>query len=187
MDVYKCSASITWSAWGTSEAKWNEGYSLSVTQVWISAGDVVLVSLREFQNDKCDVILKYTSEEVRMLKAEDEIPENIEANENNDDNIEFAEKQGGDDDSDSDEDSEESDSDEEIEVPKKLAEKDIDDIWLPFHSSIIYEFKAFNAQNDFFITNAPTYNKSGLIKIENSIQQTCDMLKSIILQIKVWP
>jgi translation initiation factor 1A len=101
---------------------------LSVTQVWISAGDVVLVSLREFQNDKCDVILKYTSEEVRMLKAEDEIPENIEANENNDDNIEFAEKQGGDDDSDSDEDSEESDSDEEIEVPKKLAEKDIDDI-----------------------------------------------------------
>jgi translation initiation factor 1A len=59
--------------------------------VWISVGDVVLVSLREFQNEKCDIILKYTPEEVRQLKAQEEIPENIEVNENNDD-IEFTAK-----------------------------------------------------------------------------------------------
>ena len=103
---------------------------MCLIQVWIAAGDVVLVSLRDFQNDKCDIILKYTSEEVRLLKAEDAIPENIEANENNDDNIEFTERQG-DDNSDSDDSSGSDDSDsddDDPEPPKKLAEKDIDDI-----------------------------------------------------------
>lgn len=28
-------------------------------KIWISPGDLVLCSLREFQNKKCDVILKY--------------------------------------------------------------------------------------------------------------------------------
>ena len=49
-------------------------------RVWIAAGDVVLISLRDFQNEKCDIILKYTPEEVRQLKAQDQIPESIEVN-----------------------------------------------------------------------------------------------------------
>lgn len=67
-------------------------------RVWIAAGDVVLISLRDFQNEKCDIILKYTPEEVRQLKAQDQIPESIEVNENeNHGDIEFEnDKEGGD-------------------------------------------------------------------------------------------
>lgn len=46
-------------------------------RVWIANGDVILVSLREFENDKCDVISKYNEDEVRKLKKEGEIPESI--------------------------------------------------------------------------------------------------------------
>lgn len=35
----------------------------------INTGDVILLSLREFQDGKGDVILKYSSEEARNLKA----------------------------------------------------------------------------------------------------------------------
>lgn len=34
-------------------------------KVWINQGDIILISLREFQDDKADVIVKYTVEEVR--------------------------------------------------------------------------------------------------------------------------
>ena len=46
-------------------------------RVWIANGDVVLVSLREFENDKCDVVAKYNEDEVRKLKKANEIPENV--------------------------------------------------------------------------------------------------------------
>jgi translation initiation factor 1A len=46
-------------------------------RVWIAQGDVVLVALREHEKDKCDVILKYTEDEVRKLKQAGEIPESI--------------------------------------------------------------------------------------------------------------
>jgi hypothetical protein len=35
----------------------------------------VLIALRDFQDDKCDVILKYFPEEVKQLKNLKEIPE----------------------------------------------------------------------------------------------------------------
>lgn len=35
------------------------------TQVWINQGDIVLLSLRDFQDDKADVIVKYTADEAR--------------------------------------------------------------------------------------------------------------------------
>jgi initiation factor 1A len=35
------------------------------TQVWINQGDIILISLRDFQDDKADVIVKYTSDEAR--------------------------------------------------------------------------------------------------------------------------
>jgi len=46
-------------------------------QVWVAVGDIVLVSLREYQDEKGDVILKYTADEARELKAIGEIPEHI--------------------------------------------------------------------------------------------------------------
>lgn len=46
-------------------------------KVWIRVNDVILVSLREFQDDKADVIQKYTPDEVRQLKAEKLIPADI--------------------------------------------------------------------------------------------------------------
>ena len=58
-------------------------------KVWIGVGDLVLVSLREFENKKCDVILKYLPEEIRQLKAQGCIPEVFSENETNTEGIEF--------------------------------------------------------------------------------------------------
>ncbi|KAF9310553.1 Translation initiation factor 1A, partial [Podila horticola] len=44
-------------------------------KVWINQGDIILLSLRDFQDDKADVILKYNTEEARNLKAYGELPE----------------------------------------------------------------------------------------------------------------
>ena len=38
-------------------------------KVWIAQGDIILLSLREFQDDKADVIQKYTPDEARSLKS----------------------------------------------------------------------------------------------------------------------
>lgn len=51
-------------------------------KVWIAQGDIILVGLRDFQDAKCDVIQKYTSDEARELKARKEIPETTKINEN---------------------------------------------------------------------------------------------------------
>lgn len=40
---------------------------------WISVGDLVLVSLRGFQDDKVDIVFKYNDNEVRMLRKWGEI------------------------------------------------------------------------------------------------------------------
>lgn len=67
-------------------------------RVWMSVGDIVLISKREFEKDKVDIIHKYNQEEVRKLHKNHEIPEfflDTEAKQNEDDNIEFV---AGDDD-----------------------------------------------------------------------------------------
>ena len=46
-------------------------------RVWINAGDIILVSLREFGDEKADVIHKYYPEEAFELQDLGEIPENI--------------------------------------------------------------------------------------------------------------
>jgi translation initiation factor 1A len=51
-------------------------------KIWIAMGDVVLVALREYEADKCDIILKYTEDEVRKLKSLGEIPASIKLPEN---------------------------------------------------------------------------------------------------------
>ncbi|ORY66649.1 hypothetical protein BCR35DRAFT_308522 [Leucosporidium creatinivorum] len=65
-------------------------------KVWINQGDIILLSLRDFQDDKADVIQKYTTDEARNLKAYGELPETAKINETDtfgpgedDDNVEF--------------------------------------------------------------------------------------------------
>merc|ERR1712078_114526 len=50
-------------------------------KVWVSTGDIILVGLRDFQDEKADVILKYNADEARSLKAYGELPDNIRVNE----------------------------------------------------------------------------------------------------------
>jgi hypothetical protein len=54
-------------------------------KVWIGVSDIILVSLREYQGDRCDVIMKYTADEARQLRREGEIPKSME------ERIQFAE------------------------------------------------------------------------------------------------
>ncbi|KAF2084511.1 nucleic acid-binding protein [Saccharata proteae CBS 121410] len=50
-------------------------------KVWINQGDIILLSLRDYQDEKGDVILKYNSEEARSLKAYGELPDTAKINE----------------------------------------------------------------------------------------------------------
>lgn len=65
-------------------------------KVWINQGDIVLLSLRDFQDEKADVIQRYNPDEARQLKSYGELPDNAKINEtdNNfggeeDDDVEF--------------------------------------------------------------------------------------------------
>ncbi|ESN98274.1 hypothetical protein HELRODRAFT_84675, partial [Helobdella robusta] len=63
-------------------------------KVWINGGDIILVGLRDYQDNKADVILKYTPDEARNLKAYGELPESAKINETDagddmDDNVLF--------------------------------------------------------------------------------------------------
>ena len=46
-------------------------------RVWIANGDIILVSLREFEPEKCDVVEKYKEKEVAKLKKAGEIPDTM--------------------------------------------------------------------------------------------------------------
>merc|ERR1711865_1217580 len=43
-------------------------------------GDIVLLGLREFQDQKADIILKYDGDEARSLKSYNELPETVQIN-----------------------------------------------------------------------------------------------------------
>lgn len=67
-------------------------------KVWINVTDIVLVGLRDYQDGKADVILKYSSDEARNLKSYGEFPDSVKINEtvqfgdvdnDNDNEIEF--------------------------------------------------------------------------------------------------
>nr|WCZ58434.1 translation initiation factor 1A [Paratrimastix eleionoma] len=45
-------------------------------KVWVNTGDIILIGLRDYQDDKADVILKYSPDEARNLKKYGQIPEN---------------------------------------------------------------------------------------------------------------
>merc|ERR1711994_291519 len=76
-------------------------------KVWIAQSDIVLVGLRDYQDAKADVILKYSPDEARNLKSYGEFPESVKINETvtfgeegHDDEIEFEEMTSSDDDDD---------------------------------------------------------------------------------------
>eukprot|EP00611_Tribonema_gayanum_P005706 TRINITY_DN14921_c0_g1_i1.p2 TRINITY_DN14921_c0_g1~~TRINITY_DN14921_c0_g1_i1.p2 ORF type:complete len:141 (+),score=42.16 TRINITY_DN14921_c0_g1_i1:60-482(+) len=50
-------------------------------KVWVSAGDIVLCGLREYQDDKVDIIHRYNADEARNLKQYGELPEHARINE----------------------------------------------------------------------------------------------------------
>ncbi|WWC68860.1 translation initiation factor eIF-1A [Kwoniella pini CBS 10737] len=66
-------------------------------KVWIVVGDIILLSLRDFQDDRADVIHKYTADEARNLKTYGELKdftlvENAEAgSDEEEEGIEFEE------------------------------------------------------------------------------------------------
>jgi translation initiation factor 1A len=37
-------------------------------RVWVKEGDIILIGLRSFEQDKCDVIHKYTDDDARVLR-----------------------------------------------------------------------------------------------------------------------
>ncbi|KAG9391649.1 Translation initiation factor 1A (eIF-1A) [Carpediemonas membranifera] len=41
---------------------------------WINVGDIVLIALRDFQDEKADVIIRYKPDEARALRKYGEIP-----------------------------------------------------------------------------------------------------------------
>ena len=51
--------------------------NLKKKKVFVKLGDVVLVSLREFEDAKCDIIYVYNQKEVKALKKLGEIPDSI--------------------------------------------------------------------------------------------------------------
>ncbi|XP_042436843.1 eukaryotic translation initiation factor 1A-like [Zingiber officinale] len=50
-------------------------------KVWIAVGDIILVGLRDYQDEKADIVFKYMPDEARLLKAYGELLENIHLNE----------------------------------------------------------------------------------------------------------
>ena len=46
-------------------------------RVWLANGDIILVSLREFEPEKCDVVEKYKDKELTKLKSNGEIPDSF--------------------------------------------------------------------------------------------------------------
>merc|ERR1712227_492243 len=76
-------------------------------KVWVGQSDIILVSLRDYQDAKADVILKYSSDEARNLKSYGEFPETVKINETVtfgeegiDDDIEFDDVESSDEEND---------------------------------------------------------------------------------------
>ncbi|KAL4096464.1 hypothetical protein QTP88_021413 [Uroleucon formosanum] len=64
----------------TFEENLGKRCSILINMVWINQADIVLIGLREYQDTKADVILKYTPDEARNLKTYGEFPETVRIN-----------------------------------------------------------------------------------------------------------
>eukprot|EP01017_Pseudomicrothorax_dubius_P023978 TRINITY_DN2552_c0_g1_i1.p1 TRINITY_DN2552_c0_g1~~TRINITY_DN2552_c0_g1_i1.p1 ORF type:complete len:156 (-),score=72.16 TRINITY_DN2552_c0_g1_i1:155-622(-) len=88
-------------------------------KVWIASGDIILVSLRDFEDEKCDVIHKYNAEEARQLQKLGEIPSETKLNKDDDENnANVAFEEGGDEERKESSEEEKSDEEEEEEEDK---------------------------------------------------------------------
>lgn len=67
---------------------------------WINTNDIVLLGLRDYQDEKADVIQKYSADEARRLKAQGHIPDSvtIDTTEKQDDDMIAFRNEGDDDD-----------------------------------------------------------------------------------------
>jgi len=45
-----------------------------IRKVWVNPGDIVLVSIRDFEDDKADIIAKYLPTEIQELKSNGQLP-----------------------------------------------------------------------------------------------------------------
>ena len=54
--------------------------NLKRKKIFINLGDIILVSLRDYQDTKADVIHKYSADEARKLKTMGELPATAEIN-----------------------------------------------------------------------------------------------------------
>jgi translation initiation factor 1A len=64
-------------------------------KVWVNQGDTVLIGLRDYQDDKADVIHKYNPDEARQLKKMGELPDSAEISENTGPDEGEGEEEGG--------------------------------------------------------------------------------------------
>lgn len=48
-----------------------------VRRAWVGVRDIILISLREWEDDKCDMIHKYTDDEARNLRIYKELPSSM--------------------------------------------------------------------------------------------------------------
>jgi len=80
---------------------------------WINAQDIILVGLRDYQDQKADVIMKYNSDEARRLKNLGHLPDsvNIDIDNNGDADVDFLID----------------DSDNELDVPEQPYQPEISD------------------------------------------------------------
>jgi len=64
---------------------------------WINASDIILVGLRDYQDQKADVIMKYNSDEARRLKNMGHLPDsvNIEFEEDGNEFVDFEDNESG--------------------------------------------------------------------------------------------
>ena len=54
-------------------------------KVWINKDDIILISLRNFQDDKADVIHKFNPDEIQELKRKNQLPSKSSINNDDDD------------------------------------------------------------------------------------------------------
>ena len=51
--------------------------NLKKKKIFVKVGNVIVVSLREFEDNKCDILYVYNSKEIKSLKRLGEIPESV--------------------------------------------------------------------------------------------------------------
>ena len=49
--------------------------NLKKKKVFIKVGDIIILSLREFEDNKCDILYQYNPKEIKILKKMGEIPD----------------------------------------------------------------------------------------------------------------